>query len=231
MKKINEIFYSLQGEGHHTGYPSIFIRFSGCNLQCPFCDTAHENGIFMSDDDILRAVQLYSADWIVLTGGEPSLYIDDDFIRLLKRVTGKKIAIETNGTREVPDSLDWVTVSPKTGICGKSPEGGGSKVDHVAEIKVRHADEIKVGRADVKVRHADVKVRHADEIKVVDLGQDLDPYFQLPCRGERTLMYLQPCYVADPVEFRNNRLRAVRRVLADPRWTLSVQMHRYLDIP
>ena len=47
MRKINEIFYSLQGEGHHTGYPSVFIRFAGCNLACPFCDTRHSEGIFM----------------------------------------------------------------------------------------------------------------------------------------------------------------------------------------
>ena len=73
MRKINEIFYSLQGEGHHTGFPSVFIRFSGCNLACPFCDTQHDDGILMTDDDIIRAVNLYTAGWIVLTGGEPCL--------------------------------------------------------------------------------------------------------------------------------------------------------------
>ncbi len=201
MKKINEIFYSLQGEGHHTGYPSVFIRFSGCNLNCPFCDTRHQEGMLMSDDDILRAVQLYSADWIVLTGGEPALWIDDAFVRLLKRATGKKIAIETNGTLPVPPSIDWVTVSPKAGICGGEDE------------------------------KAELKVDRADEIKVVDLGQPLDPYFSLPCIHDKTLMYLQPCYVADERLFRANRLSTVRRVLADPRWTLSVQLHRYLQIP
>ena len=83
MRKINEIFYSLQGEGHHTGYPSVFIRFSGCNLECPFCDTDHEEGVYMSDDDIIHAVNLYTASWIVLTGGEPALHIDSDFVRML----------------------------------------------------------------------------------------------------------------------------------------------------
>lgn len=200
MKKINEIFYSLQGEGHHTGYPSIFIRFSGCNLKCPFCDTRHEEGILMSDDDILRAVQLYSAEWIVLTGGEPALHIDDAFVRLLKKVTGKHVAIETNGTLPVPASIDWVTVSPKSGICGEEGKG-------------------------------DILAQRADEVKVVDLGQDLEPYFSLPCIEEKTLMYLQPCYVSDAEQFEANRLSTVRRVLADPRWTLSVQLHRYLNIP
>lgn len=200
MRKINEIFYSLQGEGHHTGYPSVFIRFAGCNLACPFCDTRHSEGIFMDDDAIVHAVKLYTAEWIVLTGGEPALAIDEDFIHLLKRATGKKIAIETNGTVPLPDGIDWVTVSPKGGICGDG---------YVAEVAVDRAD----------------------EIKVVDVGQDLEPYFGLPCRGPKTLMYLQPCYVDDPGEFAANRLRTVRRVLADPRWTLSVQLHRFLGIP
>lgn len=201
MRKINEIFYSLQGEGHHTGYPSVFIRFSGCNLACPFCDTDHEQGIHMDDDTIVHAVNLYKADWIVLTGGEPALSIDADFIHLLKRATGKKIAIETNGTRPLPPGIDWVTVSPKHGICGGP--------DHMSALRVEAAD----------------------EIKVVDVGQDLEGYFNLACRKEKTLMYLQPCYVEDAAEREANRLRTVRRVLADPRWTLSVQLHRFLGIP
>lgn len=200
MKKINEIFYSLQGEGHHTGYPSVFIRFSGCNLQCPFCDTHHNDGVAMTDTDIVHAVSLYKADWVVLTGGEPSLWIDEEFIRLLHQATGKKIAIETNGTRKLPKGIDWVTVSPKSGI---------------AEM----------------IGNPEVVVDRADEIKVVDVGQELDKYFDLPCKGEKTLMYLQPCFVADPRMRESNTLRTVRRVLQDPRWTLSLQIHRYLGIP
>lgn len=200
MRKINEIFYSLQGEGHHAGYPSVFIRFAGCNLQCPFCDTNHEEGIFMSDDDIIHAVNLYTASWIVLTGGEPAMHIDADFIRMLKRATGKKVAIETNGTIPIPDEIDWVTVSPKVGI-------SGSDGDDVA----------LEGRA--------------DELKVVDVGQELEPYFSMKCLKPETLMYLQPCYVDDQRQREANRLRTLRRVLSDPRWTLSVQLHRYLNIP
>ncbi len=200
MKRINEIFYSLQGEGHHTGYPSVFIRFSGCNLQCPFCDTRHNEGVAMTDTDIIRAVNLYKADWVVLTGGEPSLWIDADFIRLLHHATGKKIAIETNGTNLLPEGIDWVTVSPKIGI------------------------EDMIG-------DPELKVAYADEIKVVDVGQALDVYFDLPCRGDQTLMYLQPCYVADKKIREANTMRTVGRVLQDPRWTLSLQIHRYLGIP
>lgn len=201
MRKINEIFYSLQGEGHHSGYPSVFIRFSGCNLACPFCDTHHNEGIYMSDDDIIRAVNLYTADWVILTGGEPSLFIDDDFVSTLKKATGKKVAIETNGTRPLPPSLDWICVSPKGGICGAPEEESA------------------------------IKARHADELKVVDVGQALEDYFTLPCVDDHTLMYLQPCFTANPEQCQANRLRTVGRVLSDPRWTLSVQLHRFLGIP
>ena len=211
MRKINEIFYSLQGEGHHEGYPSVFIRFSGCNLSCPFCDTKHDKGIFMDDDAIIHAVKLYKADWIVLTGGEPALSIDADFIHLLRRATGKKIAIETNGTVPLPDGIDWITCSPKTGIC----RPGG----------------LKPGEEPSNPDFANVVIPHANESKGVNVGQDLDPYFSLKCKGEDTIMYLQPCYVPDEEEFAKNRLRTVRRVLADPRWTLSVQLHRFLGIP
>ena len=56
MKKINEIFYSLQGEGFHVGTPAVFVRFSGCNLECEFCDTRHEEGVMMSDEEIVEKV-------------------------------------------------------------------------------------------------------------------------------------------------------------------------------
>lgn len=195
-RRINEIFYSLQGEGHHTGVPSVFVRFSGCNLKCHFCDTDHAEGEMMSDEEVISAIKKYPAEWIILTGGEPSLWIDEEFVCRLKSATGKKIAIETNGTRRLPEAIDWVTVSPKTGFC----------------------------------EDADIAVDHADEIKVVDCGQELEGYFGLSCRKENTRMYLQPCWVSNPVECKSNITRTVGRVLADPRWTLSIQTHRYLDI-
>ena len=77
MRKINEIFYSLQGEGTHTGTPAVFIRFSGCNLRCDFCDTFHEEGTLMTDEQILEAIAPYPAHTVILTGGEPSLWIDE----------------------------------------------------------------------------------------------------------------------------------------------------------
>ena len=197
MRKINEIFYSIQGEGCNTGIPSVFLRFSGCNLKCGFCDTAHEEGEWMSDEEILQEVEKYPARWIVITGGEPSLFIDEEFVGKLKS-TGKKISIETNGTRVLPSGIDWVTVSPKTGMS--------------------------------ETGDAEIKVEHADELKVVDVGQDLRPYFNLPCVGADTVMMLQPCYVEDGEEREKNTRQTIRRVLEDPRWRLSLQTHRYLGV-
>lgn len=135
MKKkylINEIFYSVQGEGRWTGRPAIFIRFSGCNLRCPFCDTDFSKKTPMSIDEILAKI----AEWeqcrfIVLTGGEPTLQVDNDFVEIMHGY-GYTVAIETNGTREVPSNIDWITVSPKAAYV----ENG--------KVWVTYADEVKV---------------------------------------------------------------------------------------
>ena len=119
MYRINEIFHSLQGEGFHSGTPAVFVRFSGCNLRCAFCDTQHQNGTMMSLQEIVNEVNKYPmAPLLVLTGGEPSLFVDETFVAELKQQTGKKIAIETNGTRLLPNNLDWVTLSPKSAFEG-----------------------------------------------------------------------------------------------------------------
>ena len=135
MYKINEIFYSLQGEGFHAGTPAVFVRFSGCNLRCSFCDTQHQEGQMMSVQEIVEEVNKYPlAPLVVLTGGEPSLFIDETFVAELKRKTGKKIAIETNGTRPLPSNLDWVTLSPKSAF-----EGGD-----LEPCVLTYCDELKV---------------------------------------------------------------------------------------
>lgn len=135
MYKINEIFYSLQGEGYHSGTPAVFVRFSGCNLRCAFCDTQHQHGRMMSLQEIVEELNKYPiAPLIVLTGGEPSLFIDEAFVAELKQKTGKCIAIETNGTRSLPGNLDWVTLSPKTSF-----EGG-----NIEPCVLTTCDELKV---------------------------------------------------------------------------------------
>ena len=112
MKRINDIFYSLQGEGHNTGRAAVFIRFAGCNLRCSFCDTEFDTYREMSDEEILAAISQYPARFVVLTGGEPTLQVDEAFVELLHQ-HGYEVAMESNGTRPAPQNLDWLTVSPK----------------------------------------------------------------------------------------------------------------------
>ena len=114
--KVKEIFYTLQGEGYHSGEPAVFVRFSGCNLSCAWCDTDHLKGCEMTADEIIQSVRALwhasTAPFVVLTGGEPALQLDTELIRALNTLEAY-IAIETNGTREIPEGIDWITCSPK----------------------------------------------------------------------------------------------------------------------
>lgn len=136
MYRINEIFYSLQGEGYWTGTPIVFVRFSGCNLQCPFCDTEHLSHVEMSRADILAAVSRCggSCRRVCLTGGEPGLQVDSALVEAL-HAAGYTIHIETNGTCALPAGIDWVTVSPKGQVVGLRGNG---------KVVLERADELKL---------------------------------------------------------------------------------------
>lgn len=133
---VKEIFYSLQGEGAWSGRPAVFCRFTGCNLwsglekdrakaACDFCDTdfvgtdGAGGGKFSSPEALADAIIGFwptkrSARYVVFTGGEPMLQLDQPLVERLRQ-RGFQIAIETNGTLPIPFSLDWVCVSPKAG--------------------------------------------------------------------------------------------------------------------
>lgn len=136
--RVNEIFYSLQGEGYHAGRPAVFVRFSGCNLQCPFCDTQHEAYTEMSDPEIVKAVRLLTPHssllppLLVITGGEPALQLTATLVALLHQ-EGFRVAVETNGTLPLPPNVDWVTLSPKSLWLGPD-----------AAPVLQEADELKV---------------------------------------------------------------------------------------
>lgn len=131
--RINEVFYSLQGEGRHTGRAAVFVRFSGCNLRCPFCDTDFSHYTEMSLGELLAAIKPWrDCGFVVLTGGEPSLQADEALVDALHG-EGYTVAMETNGTHSVPAAVDWVTVSPKSCF-----------VEHAPAIVVQKIDEVKV---------------------------------------------------------------------------------------
>lgn len=131
--RINEIFYSIQGEGHWTGRPAVFVRFAGCNLWtgveadrasaiCQFCDTNFVRYTeYRTPGEVVQAVAELLPDnaWdertpmVVITGGEPMLQFDQELARALLAMP-MYVAIETNGTKPIPFWVDWVCVSPKT---------------------------------------------------------------------------------------------------------------------
>jgi organic radical activating enzyme len=179
--KVNEIFYSLQGEGFFTGTPAIFIRFSGCNLACSFCDTQHGNWIEMAHEEIIQRVNSYGAKHVILTGGEPTLQVDNKLVDLLHN-NGYFIQIETNGTNPVPDKIDWITCSPKGVPC---------------------------------------KIHKVDELKIVYQGQDVEA---IASQFDAKHLMLQPCSGKNTTE-------VVEYVKRHPRWRMSLQTHKLIDIP
>lgn len=142
---VKEIFYTLQGEGAQAGRPAVFLRFAGCNLwsgreedraeaMCSFCDTdfigtdGTLGGKYKGAESLAETVNALwpvadpARKYVVCTGGEPLLQLDQELIECLHR-HGFEIAIETNGTLEVPEGVDWVCMSPKPGLPVKVTQG------------------------------------------------------------------------------------------------------------
>lgn len=126
--RVNEIFCSVQGEGRYTGTPAVFLRFSGCNLKCHFCDTDHSSFTEMSEEEIVGTVVGFPSRHIVITGGEPSLQLTSSLCRRLHE-EGFFVQMETNGSFALPEDcpVDWITCSPKN-----------------APVRIGHIDELKV---------------------------------------------------------------------------------------
>ena len=207
---IKEIFYTLQGEGTHAGRPAVFCRFAGCNLWtgreedragavCQFCDTdfvgtdGEGGGKFKTPQAVAARINALwpdtheAAKFVVFTGGEPLLQLDEPLIDAMHDV-GFAIAIETNGTIAVPSGVDWVCVSPKMG----------------SSLVVRTGDELKV--------------------VIPQLGQDLAAYETL----QFTHYYLQ---AMDGPLLQDNLKKAIDYCKAHPKWKLSLQTHKLLQIP
>lgn len=132
--RVNEIFYSIQGEGRYTGTPAIFIRLAGCNLRCDFCDTEHQPYQDLTEEEIMRQIADFPTSHVVITGGEPMLQITQSLIHRLRNGAGKFVQVETNGTIPIKCYLpvDWITCSPKFDFCPH------------AELRLQRIDELKV---------------------------------------------------------------------------------------
>lgn len=209
---IKELFYTLQGEGAHSGRAAVFCRFSGCNLwsgreedrttaTCQFCDTdfigtnGTGGGKFTTATTLAAEIRAYwdqhavhgGKPYVVCTGGEPLLQLDTELINALHAV-GVEVAVETNGTRPAPEGLDWICVSPKAGT--------------------------------------DLTLVQGDELKVVwpQPGLNLDDLARLRFRH----FFLQPMDGSTASEALNACIAACQRF---PQWRLSLQTHKITGIP
>lgn len=208
MYKVKEIYYTLQGEGFHTGRPSVFCRFSGCNLWsgreedrhkaiCQFCDTDFwgmdgMNGGKYSAEDLARKVYaLWPAanqgqPYVVCTGGEPLLQLDETLIEAFHR-EGLEVGVETNGTIEAPQGLDWICMSPKA--------------------------------------ETEIVLTKGQELKLVypQAGAEPENFAHL----DFDHFFLQP--MDNPQQAANTKA-CLEYCLSHPQWSLSLQTHKILDI-
>ncbi len=207
---VKEIFFTLQGEGIHSGRPAVFCRFTGCNLWsgreedrksavCQFCDTDFRGtdgpggGRFGTEDDLAKAIgdcwgeRSHKGRFVVFTGGEPLLQLDAEAISAVRK-RGFEVAVETNGTLEVPPGVDHVCVSPKAG----------------SNLVVTKGDELKLVYPQVLLAPSQF--------------ENLD--FKL--------FYLQP--MDGPNQTRNIE-QAASYCLAHPKWRLGLQIHKLIGLP
>jgi len=196
--RVKEIVYTLQGEGTNSGKAVVLCRFEGCNLNCSFCDTDYQGidgpggGEFASAADLAEAA---STKWkgdinfrrVLCTGGEPLLQLDEQLVSAF-HLKGFEILLETNGTIELPEGIDWVCVSPKEGY--------------------------------------EPVIRKGNELKLAFPQGDVDPDRYLSLDYEH--FYLQP---VSGIDFEENARQAVEYCLNNPRWALSLQIHKYIGIP
>ncbi|ORA15617.1 7-carboxy-7-deazaguanine synthase [Mycobacterium asiaticum DSM 44297] len=207
---VKEIFYTLQGEGAHTGRPAVFCRFASCNLWtgrerdreraiCKFCDTdfvgtdGPGGGRFVDAHELAMAIEKAWPEstpdnrMVVCTGGEPLLQLDKPLVDALHELDFY-VAVETNGTQPAPTGIDWICVSPKVG--------------------------------------APLVLTSGDELKLVypQAGGEPQQFEDLDFRSFR----LSPM---DGPAVHQNTAAAVEYCLKRPRWHLSLQTHKYLGIP
>lgn len=198
--RVNETFLSLQGEGFFTGTPAFFLRLSGCNLACPFCDTQHQTFTEMTEEEIVGEACRHKPRHIVITGGEPALQLTQSLVDKLHEA-GFFIQVETNGTLPLPEGIDWVTVSPKTAPL-YLPQGG----EYPNELKV-----IYMG-----------KDTDPDDIASPLLGRGRERL------GVR--LFLQPLDTGDEERNQAILRDTIAYVLEHPEWSLSLQTHKMLGI-
>ena len=174
--KIAELFYSLQGEGALVGTPSVFIRTSGCNLRCAWCDTPYTSwnpeGAELSLDQILDEVKAHPARHVVVTGGEPM--IAPEIIPLTERLRrlGLHITVETAGTVFQPVACDLMSISPK--LSNSTPRGSWASQHDRLRIQ---ADVLRnlMARYEYQLKFVIEKTADLEEVRALAAALPADP--------------------------------------------------------
>jgi organic radical activating enzyme len=194
---VMESFYTLQGEGFHSGRAAYFIRLSGCDVGCVWCDVKEswetQPEQVKSIDEIANWVVTYPSKFVVLTGGEPAMYNLNELVEKLKE-NKMYVAIETSGVYPLNGSVDWYTFSPK-------------KFKKPCDEAYEKANELKV----VIYNKSDFKWALEHQVKV----------------NSNCLLYLQPEW---------SKLDEMTPLIVDfikenPDWKMSLQSHKYINIP
>jgi organic radical activating enzyme len=194
---VMESFYTIQGEGFHTGRAAYFIRLAGCDVGCVWCDVkeswnANEHPVRSIDSIVFEAVTS-GTDFVVITGGEPAMY---DLSTLVQRLKKEKmiIAIETSGAYDLIGNVDWYCFSPKK--FKSAVEGAYSKASELKVI-VNHASDIEWAEM------------HATKV------------------SKNCILYLQPEWS------KKERFlpMIIDHVKKNPKWRISLQTHKYMNIP
>ena len=194
---VMEHFYTLQGEGLHTGKAAYFIRLGGCDVGCVWCDVIDSWDASMhpqmTTDEIVKIASAENGRIAVVTGGEPAMYDLSPLSNALHKA-GFKVHIETSGAYPINGDIDWITLSPKK---FKGP------VDESLEI----ANELKV----VVFNKSDLKWAEEHALKV----------------NSNCLLYLQPEWSKREI----NTPLIIDFIKEHPQWQLSLQTHKYINIP
>ena len=192
-----EDFYTVQGEGYHTGKPAYFIRLGGCDVGCHWCDAKYTWNSKLHPpvdvDAVIARAKSYPAQAIVITGGEPLLYPLEYLTSELHK-GGLDIFLETSGSHELSGRFDWICLSPKA----KQPP-----VSAIFPL----ADELKI----IITSESDFAWAEENAAKV----------------SKRCMLYLQPEWS----QFESVMPSIVEYVKSNPRWNISIQSHKFMNIP
>ena len=194
---LMEAFYTIQGEGYHSGKSAFFLRIGGCDVGCHWCDVKeswdHNIHDLSSINNILQEIEKYDTRHVVITGGEPLVWNLNKLTTLLRK-QGKKIYLETSGAYPLTGKYDWICLSPKK---NKPP---------IDKIKSK-ADELKI------------IISNKHDFK---WAEEMSEKINKDCK-----LYLQPEWSAKDKMIP----RIIEYIKKNNKWNISLQTHKYMNIP